>query len=108
FKTQLFRFVDVFPACRDDADVLRHLAEYFAGVDVPRALALGLGAAELLPFGAAISAAAARRNIVRMAGQLIAGPPPEAALPRLGPLWRIGGAATGRPRRRVETRRAVA
>jgi Proline utilization A N-terminal domain len=25
FKTQLFRFVDVFPACRDDEDVLRHL-----------------------------------------------------------------------------------
>ncbi len=30
FKTELFRFVDVFPACRDDADVLRHLSEYFA------------------------------------------------------------------------------
>src|SRR5437879_5798964 len=41
FKTELFRFVDVFPACRDDADVLRHLSEYFAGVDVPRALGLG-------------------------------------------------------------------
>jgi RHH-type transcriptional regulator, proline utilization regulon repressor / proline dehydrogenase / delta 1-pyrroline-5-carboxylate dehydrogenase len=94
FKTQLFRFVDVFPACRDDADVLRHLAEYFENVEVPRALALGLGAAELLPFGAAISAAAARRNIVRMARQLIAGPTPEAALPQLARLWQMGEAAT--------------
>ena len=24
-RAQLFRFVDVFPACRDDEDVLRHL-----------------------------------------------------------------------------------
>src|SRR6188474_248523 len=64
FKTQLFRFVDVFPACRDSADVLRHLEEYLAGVEVPRVLGLGLGAAELLPFGATISAAAARRNIM--------------------------------------------
>src|SRR5882672_9131116 len=55
FKTQLFRFVDVFPACRDDADVLRHLSEYFAGVDVPRALGLGLEVAERVPFGARLS-----------------------------------------------------
>src|SRR5215831_7710699 len=55
FKSQLFRFVDVFPACRDDADVLRHLREYFAGVPVPRALGLGLEVAERMPFGARIS-----------------------------------------------------
>jgi RHH-type transcriptional regulator, proline utilization regulon repressor / proline dehydrogenase / delta 1-pyrroline-5-carboxylate dehydrogenase len=94
FKTQLFHFVDVFPACRDDADVLRHIEEYFADVEVPRAFALGLGVAEHLPFGAAISAAAARRNIVRMARQLIAGTTPEAALPQLERLWRAGEAAT--------------
>jgi RHH-type proline utilization regulon transcriptional repressor/proline dehydrogenase/delta 1-pyrroline-5-carboxylate dehydrogenase len=94
FKTQLFRFVDVFPACRDSADVLRHLEEYFAGVEVPRTFGLGLGAAELLPFGATISAAAARRNIMLMARQLIAGATPEAALPRLERLWRSGEAAT--------------
>jgi hypothetical protein len=34
FKTQLFRFVDVFPATFDDADVLRHVGEYFDGADV--------------------------------------------------------------------------
>src|SRR5437867_6077344 len=73
FKSQLFRFVDVFPACRDDADVLRHLHEYFVGVEVPRAFGLGLGVAGHVPLGAHLSAAAARRNILRMARQLIAG-----------------------------------
>src|SRR5881397_2509136 len=94
FKTQLFRFVDVFPACRDDADVLRHLREYFEGVDVPRALGLGLEVAELVPFGAHISTVAARRNILRMARQLIAGGTPDEALPRLEQLWRLGEAAS--------------
>src|SRR5438132_2178706 len=94
FKTELFRFVDVFPACRDDADVLRHLSEYFTGVDVPRALGLGLEVAERVPFGARLSTAAARRNIMRMARQLIAGATPEDALPRLAALWRAGEACT--------------
>jgi RHH-type proline utilization regulon transcriptional repressor/proline dehydrogenase/delta 1-pyrroline-5-carboxylate dehydrogenase len=94
FKTQLFRFVDVFPACRDDAEVLRHLREYFAGVEVPRALGLGLEVAEVMPFGARLSTAAARRNIMRMARQLIAGPTPTEALPQLERLWRAGEAST--------------
>src|SRR5437016_7210141 len=83
FKTQLFRFVDVFPTCRDDADVLRHLEEYFAAVEMPRALDLGLGWAERVPFGRELSALAARRNITRMARQFIAGATPDEALPRL-------------------------
>jgi RHH-type transcriptional regulator, proline utilization regulon repressor / proline dehydrogenase / delta 1-pyrroline-5-carboxylate dehydrogenase len=97
FKTQLFRFVDVFPACRDDADVLRHLEEYFEGtegVDVPKALDLGIDVAEHIPFGAHVSAAVARRNIRRMARQFIAGATPAAALPKLARLWRRGEAST--------------
>jgi RHH-type proline utilization regulon transcriptional repressor/proline dehydrogenase/delta 1-pyrroline-5-carboxylate dehydrogenase len=97
FKTQLFRFVDVFPACRDDADVLRHLEEYFDGndgVDVPKALDLGIDVAEHAPFGAHVSAAVARRNIRRMARQFIAGATPVAALPKLARLWRRGEATT--------------
>ena len=38
FKTELFRFVDVFPATTDDADVLRHIDEYLAGDRAPRLL----------------------------------------------------------------------
>src|SRR5437870_5782813 len=73
FKTRLFRFVDVFPACRDNDDVLRHLSEYLADVEVPRLLGLGLGLADVVPLGARVSAATARRNVLRMARQLIAG-----------------------------------
>jgi RHH-type transcriptional regulator, proline utilization regulon repressor / proline dehydrogenase / delta 1-pyrroline-5-carboxylate dehydrogenase len=94
FKTQLFRFVDVFPACRDDEDVLRHLEEYFEDVDVPKALDLGIDAAEHVPFGAHLSASVARRNILRMARQFIAGASPSAALPKLARLWRRGEAST--------------
>jgi RHH-type proline utilization regulon transcriptional repressor/proline dehydrogenase/delta 1-pyrroline-5-carboxylate dehydrogenase len=94
FKTQLFRFVDVFPACRDDADVMRHLTEYFAGVDIPRALGVGLDVAGHVPFGAAVVTAATRRNITRMARQMIAGSTPADALPAFERLWRAGEAAT--------------
>src|SRR5581483_811043 len=73
FKTQLFRFVDVFPGCRDDDDVMRHLQEYFEGSATPAPLRLGLGLGAKVPFGAGVSAATARRNIHRMARQFIAG-----------------------------------
>ena len=79
FKTQLFRFVDVFPSCRDAADVLRHMSEYFDGVPVPRAVELGLDVAEQVPLGSVVSAAVARRNIRRMARQFIAGADPAHA-----------------------------
>ncbi|MGH9278252.1 MAG: proline dehydrogenase family protein, partial [Acidimicrobiales bacterium] len=94
FKTQLFRFVDVFPATVDDDDVLRHLDEYFAGTDVPRVLDLGLGVAEHMPFGRAAAASLARRNITRVAEQFIVGADPSAAVPNLHRLWRRGAAAT--------------
>jgi RHH-type proline utilization regulon transcriptional repressor/proline dehydrogenase/delta 1-pyrroline-5-carboxylate dehydrogenase len=100
FKTQLFRFVDVFPATTSDADVLRHLEEYFADAsasgEMPRALDLGLGVAEHAPFGvgAAVSASVARKNIRRMAEQFIVGSTPSAAVEGLHRLWRLGSAAT--------------
>ncbi len=94
FKTELFRFVDVFPACRDDADVLRHVAEYFSDTDAPPAFDVGLEVATHLPFGARLTAAAARRNILRMARQLIAGATAAAAVPRLARLWRQGEACS--------------
>src|SRR5207248_5540675 len=94
FKTQLFRFVDVFPATTDDADVLRHLDEYFEAADVPRAVDLGLGLADHLPFGRAAAAAVARRNIARMAHQFIVGTGPTEAVAGLHRLWRAGSAAT--------------
>src|SRR5688572_30977650 len=70
FKTQLFRFVDVFPALEEREDIARHLAEYFDGVEVPKALDLGVDLADKVPFGAAIEARVARKNIARMAEQI--------------------------------------
>jgi RHH-type proline utilization regulon transcriptional repressor/proline dehydrogenase/delta 1-pyrroline-5-carboxylate dehydrogenase len=94
FKTQLFRFVDVFPATTDDADVLRHLDEYFEQGDVPLILDFGLALAEHVPFGKTISATAARRNIARMANQFIVGTDPPSAVEGLHQLWRQGSAFT--------------
>src|SRR3954462_6552047 len=63
FKTQLFRFVDVFPARDGNEDAPRPLSEYFDGVSIPKMLALGVEAADHVPFGHAIEARVARRNI---------------------------------------------
>jgi RHH-type transcriptional regulator, proline utilization regulon repressor / proline dehydrogenase / delta 1-pyrroline-5-carboxylate dehydrogenase len=90
FKTQLFRFVDVMPATDGDADVLRHVREYFDGPDVPKALDLGVGLADHLPFGGSMTASVARRNIRRMAEQFIVGTGPEDATAGLHRLWRDG------------------
>ena len=90
FKTQLFRFVDVFPATHGDADVLRHVKEYFDGADVPKALDLGVDVANHLPGGGAITAGVARRNIRRMAEQFIVGTTPQDAVQGLHGLWRQG------------------
>jgi len=94
FKTQLFRFVDVFPALDGKDDIARHLAEYFDGVDVPKALDLGIDVADKVPFGAAVEARVARKNIARMAHQFIVGETPAEAVMRLHELWRAGSAAT--------------
>ncbi|MDP9389065.1 MAG: proline dehydrogenase family protein, partial [Actinomycetota bacterium] len=94
FKTQLFRFVDVFPATRDDHDVLRHINEYFEGAGAPKVMELGIDLAEHVPLGPRLSASVARRNIVRMAQQFIVGATPADAVPGLHRLWRQGSGAT--------------
>ena len=94
FKTQLFRFVDVFPATTGDADVLRHIEEYFEGADTPRVLGMGIDLAERVPMGDRLSASIARRNITRMAHQFIVGDSAADAVPGLHELWRKGAAFT--------------
>ena len=94
FKTQLFRFVDVFPALDGREDIARHLAEYFDGVDIPKALDLGVDLADRVPFGAAVESRVARKNIARMAEQFIVGSTPAEAVDGLHALWRSGSAAT--------------
>ena len=94
FKTQLFRFVDVFPATTGSTDVLRHIHEYFEGADAPRLMGLGVDLAEKVPFGDSISASVARRNILKMAEQFIVGEGPQEAVDGLHRLWRDGSAFT--------------
>src|SRR3954453_18955232 len=94
FKTQLFRFVDVFPALDGNADVARHLSEALEDVAIPKVLDLGVEAADRVPFGRALEARVARRNIKRMAEQFIVGETAADAVTGLHALWRTGSAAT--------------
>jgi RHH-type proline utilization regulon transcriptional repressor/proline dehydrogenase/delta 1-pyrroline-5-carboxylate dehydrogenase len=94
FKTQLFRFVDVFPALTGNEDVAGHLDQYFEGIAVPRVLDLGVDVAARVPFGRTIEARVARRNIMRMAEQFIVGQTAAEAVEGLHRLWRSGSAAT--------------
>lgn len=95
FKTQLFRFVDVFPATTDDADVLRHLEEYLSGHGSPKVVQAGAAVAGSLPvLGARLAAGVARSNIRRMAEQFIVGVTPEDAVEAIAALWEGGSAAT--------------
>jgi RHH-type transcriptional regulator, proline utilization regulon repressor / proline dehydrogenase / delta 1-pyrroline-5-carboxylate dehydrogenase len=92
FKTQLFRFVDVFPAMTDVADVARHVDDYFAGKETPWLLRWGNAIADHVPFGQRLEARVARRNIERMARQFIVGETPAEAVEGLHELWRGGSA----------------
>ncbi|MGQ0823718.1 MAG: proline dehydrogenase family protein [Actinomycetota bacterium] len=94
FKTGLFRFVDVFPACTSPADVLDHLDQYLRTDDSPAVVRAGLRAAHGLPFGARLASTVARGGIRRMAQQFIGGRDAPDGVARVAALWRSGYAAT--------------
>jgi RHH-type transcriptional regulator, proline utilization regulon repressor / proline dehydrogenase / delta 1-pyrroline-5-carboxylate dehydrogenase len=94
FQTQLFRFVDVFPAMGDEADTMGHLSQYFVKGTAPALVARGVKLASKVPGGPRIAARVARREISRMAQQFIVGTDPEEASAALGTLWRNRTAAT--------------
>jgi RHH-type proline utilization regulon transcriptional repressor/proline dehydrogenase/delta 1-pyrroline-5-carboxylate dehydrogenase len=94
FRTALFRFVDVFPATLDDADVARHLREYLDDTDTPFVIGFGLDAAEHVPFGEHVAASVARRSIAKMGEQFIIGRTPTEAMDALHDVWRAGRAFT--------------
>lgn len=90
FKTQLFRFVDVFPATQGSTDVVRHMHEYFSGATIPRFVDLGVDVADSSVVGRPIAAAVAKSNIEKMARQFIAGESVEDAQSHLRALWDAG------------------
>ena len=92
FKTEMFRFVDVFPALATSEDVARHLEEYFCrdGQDFPAVLRWGLRAATAGSVPARAVSAAARKNMEAMARRFIAGSTASEALALLAEMWRDG------------------
>lgn len=95
FKTDLFRFVDVFPATRDDEDILGHLDQYLTHDQAPRLIRASLRLANRTPAMAApIASSIARRNITRMASQFIVGSSVNEARSTLRWLWSQGRAST--------------
>ncbi|MCR4412613.1 MAG: proline dehydrogenase family protein, partial [Thermoguttaceae bacterium] len=93
FKTQLLRFVDVFPMLRTSAQVYEYLGEYLGspGVGAPPWIELGLKAGR---FAKGVFAAGVGAQIAALAGHFIAGADAPSALPRLHDLWLDGSAFT--------------
>ncbi len=94
FRTQLFRFVDVFPATVDDADIVAHLDDYLHAGESPRVVDLAVEVAEHLPGGRSLAAALARRNVAHLAHQFIVGVDPAEAVVALRRLWDHEGVAS--------------
>jgi RHH-type proline utilization regulon transcriptional repressor/proline dehydrogenase/delta 1-pyrroline-5-carboxylate dehydrogenase len=92
-KAALLRFVDVRPACRDDADLVTHLRELLAEAD---GSPLARGGARIVgrPGTVHATARAAGAAVHAMAGRFIAGTDAAAALPGFADLWRRGLATT--------------
>ena len=88
-KTQLFRFVDVYPSLRGSGDVVRHVRAYLTGGgDLPRPLdrLVGTSAGQRLPSWAV--ARLTERGMERMAKSLIPGRDAGEAIPTLKRLRR--------------------
>ena len=85
FKTEMFRFVDVFPALNDPSHIARHLQEYFCrpGQDFPKTFQWGLNAVSPTSKVAKIAAGQIEKNIRSMAYRFIAGADAADALPKL-------------------------
>src|SRR5215216_28878 len=91
FKVQLFRFIDVLPSLRDDAQVTRVAEEYFGQLPAATsAMQWGLRAAAATKFGARLSGASLRKQITQMATTFISGASAADAVPALATLWREG------------------
>ena len=89
FKTELFRFVDVFPVLKTPAQIHQHLLEYLRqpGVQLPTGLGATLLAGGILKGALAHTIAG---QIDAMARNFIAGRDMAEALPAMETRWRQG------------------
>lgn len=91
-RAALFRFVDVFPACRSLDDVARHLRDFMEELpEAPPPLAAAMRIADSRAARPALGAAAAAA-VKHMAHRFIVGERPAAAVPELAKLWERGAA----------------
>lgn len=89
FKTELFRFIDVFPVLRTPEAVGAHLREYLERdeITLPAGLGMALAAGKLVPGKLAQMVTG---QVEAMAGKFIGGRDAAEALPRLRGLWDAG------------------
>ena len=89
FRTQLFRFIDVFPMLRSPELVHDYLRDYLSqpGVTLPTGLDMGLQAGRLAK---GLVAKTITDRIEKMAANFIVGNNATAALPLLRGLWKQG------------------
>lgn len=91
FKVHLFRFIDVLPSLKSDAQLLQLVEEYFADTKMLTApLQWGLRAVSETRLVARLSAKSLRRQFDQMARTFIAGSSVEDALPVLKRAWSEG------------------
>ncbi len=95
FKVQLFRFVDVLPTLKTDAQFTRLLAEYFSHTPIlPPPLKWSLQKLPATWIGTHVGALVLRRQFTRMAYTFIAGDSIRSAMPVLKRLWQSGRGAS--------------
>ena len=88
FKTEMFRFVDVFPSLATPEEVARHIQEYLLrpGVNPPTVIKMALKGAGLGAFATRIATGQIAKNLEGMATRFIVGADPASALPTLAEL----------------------
>ena len=93
FKTQLFRFVDVLPALKSSAEIVRHLQEYLGdqAVALNPAMKAGLAASSFAP---GLVAGPVKAHVVAMAAQFVAGETPDDLVKQLRKNAQLGLATT--------------
>lgn len=94
FKTHLFRFVDVVPACTSPGDVTAHLREELDRPESPVTVRAGLWAAGQVPGGDVLAAGVARAGIRQMARQFIIGEKIDDVVGKIAARWVDGFAST--------------
>ena len=87
FKTQLFRFVDVFPGLKTPEQVHTHVLDYLMRDDVKRPPGFDIGM-KVGGLAKGLVASTMSSQIKSMAGQFIAGEDAAEALPTLAKLWK--------------------